>query len=183
MSAAGYPLAPDPSVEWAGATRRYDLVKEAVFALARGHGARARPVRGVLLPRREAGDDRVVGGGRPEGPPRHRGLGAERDERRRHLRAALHPRCRRRTEPDRPPLAPAAHRRPDPGRPAERVRARAALDPGAHRPDPRAGAARVRAGAGGTAPGVGERVREGDRPRARGSGTTSLRATTGRCRR
>ena len=33
MSAAGYPLAPDPSVEWAGATRRYDLVKEAVFAL------------------------------------------------------------------------------------------------------------------------------------------------------
>ncbi len=33
MSGAGYPLAPDPSVEWAGATRRYDLVKEAVFAL------------------------------------------------------------------------------------------------------------------------------------------------------
>ena len=33
MNAAGYPLAPDPSVEWAGATRRYDLVKEAVFAL------------------------------------------------------------------------------------------------------------------------------------------------------
>ena len=33
MSAPGYPLAPDPSVEWAGATRRYDLVKEAVFAL------------------------------------------------------------------------------------------------------------------------------------------------------
>jgi hypothetical protein len=33
VSAAGYPLAPDPSVDWAGATRRYDLVKEAVFAL------------------------------------------------------------------------------------------------------------------------------------------------------
>ena len=28
-----YPLAPDASVEWVGATRRYDLVKEAVLAL------------------------------------------------------------------------------------------------------------------------------------------------------
>ena len=33
MTAAGYPLAPDPTVEWTGATRRYDLVKEAVIAL------------------------------------------------------------------------------------------------------------------------------------------------------
>jgi len=33
VSAAGYPLAPDPSREWTGATRRYDLVKEAVLAL------------------------------------------------------------------------------------------------------------------------------------------------------
>jgi hypothetical protein len=33
VSAEGYPLAPDPSVEWTGATRRYDLVKEAVLAL------------------------------------------------------------------------------------------------------------------------------------------------------
>jgi hypothetical protein len=32
MSAVGYPLAPDPSVEWTGAKRRYDLVKEAVLA-------------------------------------------------------------------------------------------------------------------------------------------------------
>jgi hypothetical protein len=30
----GYPLAPDPNVEWHGATRRYDLVKEGVIALA-----------------------------------------------------------------------------------------------------------------------------------------------------
>jgi hypothetical protein len=29
-----YPRAPDPAVAWAGATRRYDLVKEAVVALA-----------------------------------------------------------------------------------------------------------------------------------------------------
>jgi len=29
----GYPLAPDPSVEWSGAKRRYDLIKEAVVAL------------------------------------------------------------------------------------------------------------------------------------------------------
>ncbi len=33
MTVAGYPRAPDPSVEWAGAKRRYDLVKEAVIAL------------------------------------------------------------------------------------------------------------------------------------------------------
>jgi hypothetical protein len=33
MSAADYPLAPDPRVEWQGAKRRYDLVKEAVLAL------------------------------------------------------------------------------------------------------------------------------------------------------
>jgi hypothetical protein len=33
MSAAEYPLAPDPSVEWQGAKRRYDLVKEAMLAL------------------------------------------------------------------------------------------------------------------------------------------------------
>jgi hypothetical protein len=33
VSAEEYPLAPDPTVEWAGATRRYDLVKEAVLAL------------------------------------------------------------------------------------------------------------------------------------------------------
>jgi hypothetical protein len=33
VSAEGYPSAPDPSVEWTGATRRYDLVKEAVLAL------------------------------------------------------------------------------------------------------------------------------------------------------
>jgi len=32
VSAAEYPLAPDPSVEWQGAKRRYDLVKEAVIA-------------------------------------------------------------------------------------------------------------------------------------------------------
>jgi hypothetical protein len=29
----GYPLAPDPAVEWPGAKRRYDLVKEGVIAL------------------------------------------------------------------------------------------------------------------------------------------------------
>jgi hypothetical protein len=34
MSAADYPLAPDPAVEWQGAKRRYDIVKEAVLALA-----------------------------------------------------------------------------------------------------------------------------------------------------
>jgi hypothetical protein len=33
VSAADYPLAPDLSQEWTGATRRYDLVKEAVLAL------------------------------------------------------------------------------------------------------------------------------------------------------
>jgi hypothetical protein len=33
VSVEGYPLAPDPSAEWTGATRRYDLVKEAVLAL------------------------------------------------------------------------------------------------------------------------------------------------------
>ncbi len=33
MSTGGYPLAPDPGVEWQGATRRYDLVKEAVIAV------------------------------------------------------------------------------------------------------------------------------------------------------
>ncbi len=33
MSAGGYPLAPDPSLEWSGAKRRYDIVKEAVIAL------------------------------------------------------------------------------------------------------------------------------------------------------
>ncbi len=33
MSAPGYPSAPDPGVEWQGAKRRYDLVKEAVIAL------------------------------------------------------------------------------------------------------------------------------------------------------
>jgi hypothetical protein len=33
LSTAGYPLAPDPGVEWQGATRRYDLVKEGVLAL------------------------------------------------------------------------------------------------------------------------------------------------------
>ena len=34
MSAGGYPLSPDPAVEWAGGKRRYDLVKEFVIALA-----------------------------------------------------------------------------------------------------------------------------------------------------
>jgi hypothetical protein len=34
MSAAGYPLAPDPARRWDGATRRYDLIKEAVIAVA-----------------------------------------------------------------------------------------------------------------------------------------------------
>ena len=33
MSAAEYPLAPDPGVEWQGAKRRYDIVKEGVIAL------------------------------------------------------------------------------------------------------------------------------------------------------
>ena len=33
MTVTAYPLAPDPSVEWHGAKRRYDLVKEAVIAL------------------------------------------------------------------------------------------------------------------------------------------------------
>ena len=33
MNAGGYPLAPDPSAAWTGATRRYDIVKEAVLAL------------------------------------------------------------------------------------------------------------------------------------------------------
>ena len=33
MTTAGYPSAPDPAVEWQGAKRRYDLVKEAVLAL------------------------------------------------------------------------------------------------------------------------------------------------------
>ncbi len=33
MSVPGYPLAPDPAVEWTGAKRRYDLVKEAVIAI------------------------------------------------------------------------------------------------------------------------------------------------------
>jgi hypothetical protein len=32
VSVPGYPLAPDPGVEWTGAKRRYDLVKEAVIA-------------------------------------------------------------------------------------------------------------------------------------------------------
>jgi hypothetical protein len=33
VSSADYPLAPDPTVEWSGAKRRYDLVKEAAVAL------------------------------------------------------------------------------------------------------------------------------------------------------
>jgi hypothetical protein len=33
VSEAGYPRSPDPSVEWTGAKRRYDLVKEGVIAL------------------------------------------------------------------------------------------------------------------------------------------------------
>jgi len=33
VTVAGYPRAPDPSVEWTGAKRRYDLVKEAAIAL------------------------------------------------------------------------------------------------------------------------------------------------------
>ena len=33
MSVAGYPLSPDPNVEWTGAKRRYDIVKEAVIAI------------------------------------------------------------------------------------------------------------------------------------------------------
>ncbi|MDP9259819.1 MAG: hypothetical protein M3Q31_25165 [Actinomycetota bacterium] len=33
MSSAEYPLAPDPALEWTGAKRHYDLVKEFVFAL------------------------------------------------------------------------------------------------------------------------------------------------------
>jgi hypothetical protein len=33
MTAPGYPLAPDPSVQWQGAKRRSDIVKEAVIAL------------------------------------------------------------------------------------------------------------------------------------------------------
>jgi hypothetical protein len=33
VSAADYPLAPDPAVEWQGGKRRYDIVKEAVIAL------------------------------------------------------------------------------------------------------------------------------------------------------
>jgi hypothetical protein len=33
MTATSYPLAPDPSVEWGGAKRRYDIVKEGVIAL------------------------------------------------------------------------------------------------------------------------------------------------------
>ncbi len=34
MTVAGYPRVPDPGVEWTGAKRRYDLVKEATIALA-----------------------------------------------------------------------------------------------------------------------------------------------------
>ena len=33
MSAVPYPKHPDPAVEWTGAKRRYDLVKEATIAL------------------------------------------------------------------------------------------------------------------------------------------------------
>ena len=33
MTSAAYPRRPDPAVEWTGAKRRYDLVKEATVAL------------------------------------------------------------------------------------------------------------------------------------------------------
>ena len=33
MTSAGYPRTPDPAVEWTGAKRRYDLVKEATIAV------------------------------------------------------------------------------------------------------------------------------------------------------
>jgi hypothetical protein len=33
VSSPGYPLAPDPALEWSGAKRRYDIVKEAVIAI------------------------------------------------------------------------------------------------------------------------------------------------------
>ena len=34
MTASEFPLSPDPAVEWNGGKRRYDLVKEAIVALA-----------------------------------------------------------------------------------------------------------------------------------------------------
>ena len=138
MSAADYPLAPDPRVEWQGAKRRYDLVKEAVIALVAVSlltvAARAR----LLLARREAGHDRELGDGRPEGLPRDRAVGARRHERRRDLRAAVHARRRGRPEHHRRALDPAGARRADPDRPRSRLRARPAGDPGPDRPDARA---------------------------------------------
>ena len=184
MSSAEYPLAPDPSVEWKGGKRRYDIVKEAVIAFV----AVLLLTIGLALVFSSPDDKPVtiaqwatVGA---EGLPRDGGLRARRDERRRDLRAALHERAGRRTEHHRPPVDRTAARRADPDRPRARVRDRAADDPGSHRPDTRGRAAAVGPGLARAEARLGERLREGARPGQGGRPAEPFtRSTTGRCRR
>ena len=144
MSAAEYPLAPDPRVEWQGA--------QAPLRPRQGGGDRARrgarcsPCCSRWSSPRPTSKPVTIASGRRVAPKDFlatAAVGARRHERRRDLRAAVHPRRRRRPEPHRRPLDPAGARRADPDRPGARVRARPALDPGADRPDARAGAARL----------------------------------------
>ena len=179
MSAADYPLAPDPRVEWQGAKRRYDLVKEAVLALVAVSLLTVLLSLRLLLAGREAGHDRELGGRRAEGLRRDRAVGARRHERRRDLRAAVHPRRRRRPEHHRRALDPAGARRADPDRPGSSLRPRPALDPRADRPDARSGSARLESRDTRRAHGLGDALRQGGRP---GRGCRASQPEPGRLR-
>ena len=79
------------------------MVKEACDRARRGARARGRADDPVLLARREAEHDQVVGAHRPGRLRHHRDHRARRHERHRQLRAAVQPRVRRPAHPVHPP--------------------------------------------------------------------------------
>ena len=113
------PENPDPSAEWTGAKRRYDLIKEATDRPDRGQPAHRPARRAVLSPDEQAGDRLELGDSRIPRTSSHGARRARRDKRRRDLRPAVHPRRGRRSEHRRSLLDRAAARRADPDRPAE----------------------------------------------------------------
>ena len=136
----GYPRSPDPAVEWSGAKRRYDLIKELVSAL--GVVVLAAVIFSALF---SSPDEKAVTAARwananPTDFLTTAVAELDEDERRRHLRTALHPHPGRRADSHRVVLARAPGRRSYPNRHRSGLRDRPARHREQERPTAGGGA-------------------------------------------